>query len=182
MTFEERIKEMAFEDGCGCFLSNDTKSFKDQYDLLKAAGPGSFAVPDGVEPCCYVENITAYGLLDLIESEISYNENRYQQIVKLARTPEDLYTGKMSLEEIEKGGFKLRSLDELKEMNPGEMIECDILLQSLLHLGYNAGYKNIMSNAAGFSAIFYLDGEIIGTMDSFGMGEHTVRAWKPEML
>lgn len=184
MTFEERIKELAFERGCGMFLTDTGEfSLKDQYELIKAASSkGLLSLPDDVEVWDVFEDTKPFNLLELINIEISSREHEYRQVAKWSRTPEDLCTSKMSREWLEENGYKLRSLDELKEILPGEMIECDVLHQSLLYLGYDAGYKNIMSNADGFSAVFYLDGEIIGTMDSFGMEVHTVRAWKPEML
>ncbi|MCK4827730.1 hypothetical protein KA005_69020 [bacterium] len=183
MTLEERIKEMAFEDGCGSYLDDSEKSLEEQYYLLKKAiAPGGrHGMPDGVEPCHIVENIGIYELLEVIDAEVSYNEKRYMQIAKLARMPQDVEQGKETLEWLEEHGIKLLSLDRLRENLIGETIECDVLLQSLQWAGCKAVYENIISNSAGFFALIYADGKIIGAVDNFS-GEHIVRAWKPELL
>lgn len=92
-----------------------------------------------------------------------------------------LKEGKETVEWLVENGIKLLSLDRLRENLIGETIDCDVLLQSLLWAGYDACYRNIISNPGGFFALFYIDGEIIGAVDSFSM-EHIVRAWKPEMI
>jgi hypothetical protein len=183
MTFEEKIKKMAFEDGCGGYLDDSEKSLEEQYDLLrKAVVPGGrHGMPDKVVPCHIVENIGIYELLEVINAEISYNEKRYMQIAKLARMPWDVEQGKETPEWLEENGIELLSLDRLRENLIGETIDCDILLQSLLYAEYNAVYENIISNAAGFFALIYVDGEVIGAVDNFS-GEHIVRAWKPILL
>jgi len=83
---------------------------------------------------------------------------------------------KMSMKDIKLFDIKLLSREELLAVEPGAMIDCDRLHQSLLHAGFNASYENICSDAAGSVVLFYNDGERIGVVEGDDMG-HMVRCW-----
>ncbi len=83
----------------------------------------------------------------------------------------------ISKEELKEMDITLLSKEELSKINGGDYIDCDALLQSLLHAGYGAEYKNIHTDVNGFLAHFMVDGEYIGAVDNSG-GAHMVRDWK----
>lgn len=83
---------------------------------------------------------------------------------------------KIKKSELKEYGIKLLSKKELLELEAGDYVDCDILLQSLLHLGYRASYENLFADISGFFAVFYIDDEKIGAVEGSEMG-HMVRYW-----
>ena len=66
--------------------------------------------------------------------------------------------GKYTKEMLKEYGIKLLTKEELLNLHSGEWIDCDVLLQSILHAGYKARYDNVHSDSVGFIAFFYLEG------------------------
>ena len=71
---------------------------------------------------------------------------------------------------------KLLSKEKLLKVEAGDWIDVDTLVDSLKEHGYNATYKNIISDAAGFWAMIYIDGEEFGDVEGSDIG-HMVRSW-----
>lgn len=83
---------------------------------------------------------------------------------------------KIPLEQLSELNVKLLSKEKLKQVSPGDWIDIDTLLQSLLHAGYTARYENIVSDSVGFWAVMYIDDEEFGAVEGSDMG-HMVRQW-----
>jgi hypothetical protein len=89
----------------------------------------------------------------------------------------DKYQSKKdSLEDLKKWNIKLLSKQELQNLGPGDRVDCDVLLQSLLHAGYNAAYRNLWSGFSGFLASFYINGKKIGIVEGDDFG-HMIKEW-----
>jgi hypothetical protein len=88
----------------------------------------------------------------------------------------DFQFSKLSKEDLTTFNIVLLDKDQLKKVSPGDLYDCDILLQSLLHAGYNAAYKNVWTSNTGFFALFYIDGNQMGAVQG-SADVHMVMEW-----
>lgn len=84
MTFDEKIKDLAFTTGCGgSFSGGQDKTFQEQYDLLKkAVESGDSVIPDDVEVWSVLGEIDAECLLDIIDADIRAFTKKFQKVAK----------------------------------------------------------------------------------------------------